>query len=83
MSFLMHAVIRCSAAAVALVATLTACSGGANPTIPSADASAANLDGVTLGSGGRATSETTQQTTTAADSGSTAGRGGVTLGSGS
>lgn len=77
--------IRCSLAAVALVASLGACFGGENPASPSADASAPQMDGgVTLGSGSRATSEDpTGYTTTAADSGSTAGRGGVTLGSGS
>jgi hypothetical protein len=81
----MKAFIRCSLTAVALVASLGACSGDDNPASPSADASVPQLDGgVTLGSGSRATSEDpTGYTTTAADSGSTAGRGGVTLGSGS
>jgi hypothetical protein len=82
----MTAIIRSTLAAVALVASLGACSGDDNPVSPSADASAPHLDGgVTLGSGSRATSseDPTEYTTTAADSGSTAGRGGVTLGSGS
>lgn len=80
----MKAIIRCSLTVV-LITSFGACSGGENPAGPSADASAPQMDGgVTLGSGSRATTPPDPtETTTAADSGSTAGRGGVTLGSGS
>ena len=81
----MQAIIRRSAlaAAIALSGMTGACSGE-NPAGAAAAPSDPRLDGgVTLGSGSRTSSGSTENTTTAADSGSTAARGGATLGSGS
>ena len=66
--------------AVILCAMTAACSGQ-NPAAPLASPSAPRLDGgATFGSGSRIENN---NTTTAADSGSTATRGGATFGSGS
>lgn len=79
----MPRLIRCSAIAAALCVMSGACSGE-NPAGTALAPSAPRLDGgVTFGSGGRTSTETENNTTTAADSGSTAtNRGGVTFGSG-
>lgn len=81
----MQAIIRRSALAAALAfSVLTGACSGENPAGAAVAPSAARLDGgATLGSGSRTFSEPTDNTTTAADSGSMAARGGLTLGSGS
>jgi hypothetical protein len=81
----MQAIIRRSALAAALsLLVLTGACSGENPAGATVAPSAPRLDGgVTLGSGSRTFSGPTDKTTTAADSVSTASRGGVTLGSGS
>lgn len=81
----MQAIIRRSALAAALsLSVLTGGCSGENPAGAAVAPSAPRLDGgVTLGSGSRTFSEPTNNTATAADSGSTAARGGLTLGSGS
>ena len=81
----MQAIIRRSALAAALVVfVMTGACSGENPAGTAVAPSAPRLDGgATLGSGSRTFSEPTDNTTTAADSGSTAtNRGGVTFGSG-
>lgn len=78
----MNALFRRTAVVAVLVALsgATACTGG-DPTGTNAAASRPAMNGgVTFGSGGRAATSGTENTT-AADSGSTA-RGGVTFGSG-
>jgi hypothetical protein len=65
-------------AALTICAMTAACSAE-NPAAPAASSGRRLDGGVTFGSGGR----TDINTSTAADSGSTATRGGVTLGSGS
>lgn len=80
----MYPIFRRTGVAVALA--LTAVSGACSGESPTGfkPPSTPHMDGgVTLGSGSRTTSGSTDNTTTAADSGSTAARGGVTLGSGS
>jgi len=80
----MQAITRASAA-VAVIAITTICAAcRENPAGVSIAPSAARMDGgVTFGSGGRTALPTTENTTMAVDSGSTAAnRGGVTFGSG-
>jgi hypothetical protein len=81
----MHGIIHRSALAAALaLSVLAGACSGETPTGTAVAPSPPRLDGgVTLGSGSRAVQGTNENTTTAADSGSTASRGGVTLGSGS
>jgi hypothetical protein len=91
----MHAILRRSTITAAFAASvlIAACSGE-NPASITEAPSAPRFDGgvglgsgsrdggVTFGSGSRTTSGS-ENTTTAADSGSTAGRGGLGFGSGS
>ena len=81
----MQAIIRRSGLAAALVVfVMTGACSGENPAGAAVAPSAPRLDGgATLGSGSRTFSEPTENTTMAADSVSTAARGGLTLGSGS
>lgn len=75
----MYARFRCAAVAFALFLGTAACVGD-NPAGTTAPSDPNYDGGVTFGSGGRASTSGTENTT-AADSGSTA-RGGVTFGSG-
>lgn len=82
----MKPIIRRSALAAAIVVSLLtgACSGENPVGAPATAPAAPRLDGgLTLGSGSRSTPDPNGNTTMAADSGSTAQRGGLTLGSGS
>lgn len=76
---------RSALAAAIVLSVLTGACSGENPVGTAAKRPAGyRLDGgLTLGSGSRSTPEPNGNTTTAADSGSTAARGGLTLGSGS
>lgn len=75
---------RPTLAAVLTLCVLVGACSGENPAGPAVVPAAPLLEGgVTFGSGGRTTPETNHNTTTAADTGSTAiSRGGVTFGSG-
>ena len=76
----MPAIRRSAALAALTLCVMTGACSGENPTAPPAAPSVPRLDGgATFGSG----SFTGNNTTTAADSGTTATRGGATLGSGS
>ena len=81
----MQAIIRRSALTAALsLSILTGGCSGENPAGAAVAPSAPRLDGgVTLGSGSLTDPGPADNTTTTADSGSTAERGGLTLGSGS
>lgn len=76
----MHPTIPRAVLALALCIGTAACAGD-NPAALPAPGDAQFNTGVTFGSGGRASTTSETENTTAADSGSTA-RGGVTFGSG-